>query len=170
VDAVLAKGATSEAGKLNNYDLKVMIKWFKRNDDKAMPTNKEGLLLRDREKRTCVVHCRGTYQHKDVATAVADCQASSCFAFASTSQATSNTFALAADGSQNAAYVVLSTNFAPQSYSPLLLASPLSTVAVVTIIVDLAVPTVIAHQTPTSDKPNAPSYAPLVDWGGGTPL
>jgi hypothetical protein len=45
VDAVLAKGATQKSGKLINHDLKVMIQWFKRDGDKAMPKNKEGLLL-----------------------------------------------------------------------------------------------------------------------------
>jgi hypothetical protein len=56
VDAVLAKVATPEAaGKWNNHDLKVMIQWFKRNGDKNMPKNKEGLLLRYRETHICVV-------------------------------------------------------------------------------------------------------------------
>jgi hypothetical protein len=41
-DAVLIKGAIPEAGKLNNYDLKVMVQWFKRDVDKAMLNNEEG--------------------------------------------------------------------------------------------------------------------------------
>jgi hypothetical protein len=56
VDAVLAKGVTPETGKWNNHDLKVMIQWFKRNGDKSIPKNKEGLLLRYRETHTRVVH------------------------------------------------------------------------------------------------------------------
>jgi hypothetical protein len=75
VDAVLAKGATPETGKWNNYDLKVMIQWFKRDGDKAMPKNKEGLLLRYRETHTRVMHNdddRGTYPYEDLAAAIAD--------------------------------------------------------------------------------------------------
>jgi hypothetical protein len=41
------------------YDLKVMIQWSKHDGDKAMPKNKEGLLLRYRETRTHVVHKGG---------------------------------------------------------------------------------------------------------------
>jgi hypothetical protein len=55
VDAVLAKRATPEAGKWNNYDPKVTIQWFKRDGDNAMPTNKEGLLLHYRETHIHVV-------------------------------------------------------------------------------------------------------------------
>jgi hypothetical protein len=49
------KGATPASGKWNNTYLKVMIQWFKRDGDKAMPKNKEGLLLRYRETHTRVV-------------------------------------------------------------------------------------------------------------------
>jgi hypothetical protein len=35
--------------------LKVMIKWLKREGDKATPKNKDGLLLQYRETRNCVV-------------------------------------------------------------------------------------------------------------------
>jgi hypothetical protein len=58
VDIVLAKGATPAEGKWNNNDIKVMIQWFKRNGDKSMPKNKDGLLLRYRE-----VHTRGVTTH-----------------------------------------------------------------------------------------------------------
>jgi hypothetical protein len=37
-----------QADKWNNHELKVMIKWYKRAGDGAMPKNKEGLLLRYR--------------------------------------------------------------------------------------------------------------------------
>jgi hypothetical protein len=81
VDAVLSKGATHETGKWNNHDLKVMIQWFKRDGDKVMPKNMEGLLLRYRETHTHVVHGdRGAHLHedstKDFAEAAAGCQAS----------------------------------------------------------------------------------------------
>jgi hypothetical protein len=56
VDSVLAKGATPETGKWNNHDLKVMTQWFKRDGDKAMPKNKEGLFMRYRVTHTRVVH------------------------------------------------------------------------------------------------------------------
>jgi hypothetical protein len=39
VDAVLAKGATLEAGKWNDHDLKVTIECLKRDGNKAMPKN-----------------------------------------------------------------------------------------------------------------------------------
>jgi hypothetical protein len=57
VDAVLAEGATpGTAGRWNKHDLKVMIQWFKRDGDKAIPKNKEGVLLRYRETHTRIVH------------------------------------------------------------------------------------------------------------------
>jgi hypothetical protein len=88
VDAMLAKGATPKAGKLNNYDLNVTIQWFKRDGDKATPKKKEGLLLCYRVTHTHAVHDgRGAYQHDDVAAAVAD---ASHFAFVSASATTSN--------------------------------------------------------------------------------
>jgi hypothetical protein len=55
VDMVLAKGETPEAGKWNNTDLKVMIQWFKRDGDNAMPKNKDGLLLHCSETCTRLV-------------------------------------------------------------------------------------------------------------------
>jgi hypothetical protein len=45
VNLVLVKGPTPAAGKWNNADLKVIMQWFKRDDDEARPKNKEGLLL-----------------------------------------------------------------------------------------------------------------------------
>jgi hypothetical protein len=53
VEMVLAKGDTPYAGKWSNTDLKVMIQWFKREGDKAMPMNKDGLLLLLRYRETC---------------------------------------------------------------------------------------------------------------------
>jgi hypothetical protein len=64
VDLVLGKWATPAAGKWNNTDPKVMIKWFKRDDDNAMPKNKEGILLRYRETHTRVVDDTSTYLHE----------------------------------------------------------------------------------------------------------
>jgi hypothetical protein len=51
----LAKGDTPDVGKLNNTDLKVMIRWFKWNVYKAMSKNKYGLLLSYCEICTYVV-------------------------------------------------------------------------------------------------------------------
>jgi hypothetical protein len=48
VDLVLGKGTTPPESKRNNTDLKAMIQWFKRDVDKVMPKNKEGLLFRYR--------------------------------------------------------------------------------------------------------------------------
>jgi hypothetical protein len=45
LDMVLANGETPKAGKWNNTDLKVVIQWFKRDGDKSVPKNKDGLLL-----------------------------------------------------------------------------------------------------------------------------
>jgi hypothetical protein len=48
-----------------------MIKWFKRDDDKAMTKNKEGLLVRYREMHTCVMDDTSTYPHEEVGAYVA---------------------------------------------------------------------------------------------------
>jgi hypothetical protein len=48
VEDGIQKGPDPQAGKWNNHDLKVMIQWYKRADDGAMPKHKEGLLLRYR--------------------------------------------------------------------------------------------------------------------------
>jgi hypothetical protein len=71
VGLVLGKGSTPAAGKWNNTDLKVMIQWFKRDGDNAMPKKKEGLLLRYRKTHTCVVDGTTTYPREDVEAAVA---------------------------------------------------------------------------------------------------
>jgi hypothetical protein len=42
LDLVLAKGQAPSEGKWNNTDLKVMIKWYKRDVDKAIPTHTQG--------------------------------------------------------------------------------------------------------------------------------
>jgi hypothetical protein len=68
---VLAKGQTSLEGRWNNTDLKVMIQWYKRDGDKAMPKNKDGLLLRYQETHTRVVDDTSTYPHEDVEADVA---------------------------------------------------------------------------------------------------
>jgi hypothetical protein len=93
VDDVLAKGATPEAGKWNNHDLKFMIQWFQRDVDKAMPKNKEGLLIFYCETRTRVVH--GTYPHEDVAAPVTSSVYASHYV---PSQDNCNNFAVAAVG------------------------------------------------------------------------
>jgi hypothetical protein len=54
VDLVLAKGQTPLEGRWNNTDHKVMIQWYKRDGDKALPRKKDGLFLRYREKHTRV--------------------------------------------------------------------------------------------------------------------
>jgi hypothetical protein len=45
VNVVLSKGPTPEEGKWNNQDRKVMIHWYKKAGDTAMPKTKEGLIL-----------------------------------------------------------------------------------------------------------------------------
>jgi hypothetical protein len=52
VDLVLAKGQAPSEGRWKNTELKVMIQWYKRDGDKAMSKNKDGLLLRYRETHT----------------------------------------------------------------------------------------------------------------------
>jgi hypothetical protein len=105
------KRSHTRTGKWNNHDLKVMIQWFKRDGDKAMPKNKEDLLLCYRETHTRILHDdRGTYLHEDVAAAIAD---TSHFAFSSTSQQNTKAFAVAAAGSQDDAYVPPPTHVAP---------------------------------------------------------
>jgi hypothetical protein len=71
VDLVLAKGQAPTEGKWNNTDLKVMIQWYKRDGDKAMSKNKDGLLLRYRETHTRVVDDTSTYPREDMEAAVA---------------------------------------------------------------------------------------------------
>jgi hypothetical protein len=154
VDAVLAEGATPETGKWNNHDLKVMIQWFKRYGDKAMPKNKEGLLLRYRETHTRVVHGdRGVYLHEDstkaFSEASAGCQAAAHVpppTHVSPSVAATNTSIVAAFGA--------------------IAVDSATTTAVGAIVVDSA-PTV-----PTSDcqQNDAPSNAPPLDWGELNPF
>jgi hypothetical protein len=61
---VLAKGVTPAEGNLNNTDIKVTIKCYKHDRDKAMPKNKEGLILRYCEIYTRFVD-NNTYSHED---------------------------------------------------------------------------------------------------------
>jgi hypothetical protein len=70
VDLVLWKGPPPPAGKWNNTDLKVMIQWFKCDGNKAMPKNKEGLLLRFRETHARVIDDTLNYPHEEVDAAV----------------------------------------------------------------------------------------------------
>jgi hypothetical protein len=103
-----------------------------------------------------------------MAAAVTDCQAVSHFAIAFTSQATSNTFALAAAGSKNAAYVVPPSHVPPAvtftATTSIIATSTVAIAITVTIaatstaavvIVDSASPTVLAHHPPhlTSQMP-----------------
>jgi hypothetical protein len=175
VDTVLAKGSTSETGKWNKHDLKVMIQWFKHDDDKAMPKNKEGLLLHYRETHTRVVkENRGAYPHEDMVAAVAaPVDDASNFAFDSTNQPNNKACAVAAAGSQAAAYVPPPTHVAPKVADTTTSIIPTSTAAVasnstaaVKIVVDSA-PTV-----PTSDcqQNTAPSNSHSLDWGEVNPF
>jgi hypothetical protein len=159
VDAVLAKGAIPEAGKWNNHYLKVMIQWFKRDGDKSMPKNKEGLLLCYRETHTRVV--QRTYPHEAAASASAS--------HSVPSQPSCNTFSVAAAGFQAAAYV------APTVVT-------IDTAAVAIAVESAAVNSYIAHGTTsavdsalahvaTSDlQPNAPSNASHLDWDEEAPF
>jgi hypothetical protein len=162
-----------KAGKWNNHDLKVMIQWFKCDGDKAMPKNKEGLLLRHRKTHTRVVHGDiGTYPYEDVAAAVAD---ASRFAFSSTSQQNTKAFAVAAAGYQAAVRVpppnhvalsVAATNTSIVAAAGAIAVDSATSTAVGAIVVD-SVPTV-----PTSDcqQNAAPSNAPPLDWGEVNPF
>jgi hypothetical protein len=174
---MLAKRATSKAGKLNNYDLKVMIQWLKCDGDKAMPNNKEGLLLCYRETHTCVLYNGGTYPHEDVAVMVADCQVENYRSASRSHTATATAdsqddptnFDLEDAGSQAAAYVSptrVSTSTAADSIvvaTPTAVATPTptatTTAATVAIIIDYAV---LTHDEATTDalmsdcQPNDP--------------
>jgi hypothetical protein len=158
VDAVLAKGATPEAGKWNNGDIKVMIQWFKRDGDKSMPKNKEGLL------QYCETHTRvvqGKYPH--------EAAASESVSHYIPSQPSCKTFAVAATGFQSDAYV-----------SPTLvtIATAGVTIAVESTAVDSdlihgatsAVISDLAHGATSDLQPNAPSNASLLDWDEEAPF
>jgi hypothetical protein len=153
VDAVLAKGATPEAGKWNNHDLKVMIQWFNRDGDKSMPKNREGLLLRYRETHTRVV--QGTYPHEAAASASAS--------HSVPSQPSCKTFAVEADGFQAASYV------APMVFA---IATAGLSIAVESAAVDSdlahgatsAINSSLAHGVTSDLQPNAPSNASPLEW------
>jgi hypothetical protein len=156
VDAVLAKGATPETGKWNNHDLTVMIQWFKSDADKAMPKNKEGLLLRYCETHTHVVHGeRGAYLHEDSTKAFAE-EAAGCQAAVHVSPPTH----VALVAATNTSIVTAAGAIAVDS------ATTTAVGAVGAIVVDSA-PTV-----PTSDcqQNDAPSNAPPLDWGEVNPF
>jgi hypothetical protein len=65
VNMVLTKGETPDEGKWNTIDLKFMIQWFKRDGDKAVPKNKDGILLLYRETYTRVVESV-TYREENI--------------------------------------------------------------------------------------------------------
>jgi hypothetical protein len=128
-----------------------MIQWFKRDGDKAMPKNKEGLLLRYRKTHTRVVHGdRGAYLHED----------------------STKAFAEATAGCQVAVHVPPPTHVAPS-----VAATNTSIVAAAgAIAFDSATSTTTAAGAivvdsapifPTSDcqQNTAPSNAPPLDWG-----
>jgi hypothetical protein len=153
VDAVLEKGATPEAGKLINHDLKVMIQWFKRDGDKAMPTNKEGFMLRYRETHTHVV--QGTYPHKAAASASAS--------HSVPSQPSCNTFAVAAAGFQAAPYiaptvVTITTAGVTIAFESAAIDSYLAHGGTSAVDSDLA------HGATSDLQPNFPSNASPLDW------
>jgi hypothetical protein len=96
VEDVIQKGPDPQAGKWNNHDLKVMMQWYKRAGDSAMPKNKEGLLLRYRE--TCGRVMPGYYALITLATATSTPMASaprSCVHNTTTSTLNSKNFAAA---------------------------------------------------------------------------
>ena len=161
VDLLLAKGATPVDGKWNNHDLKVMIQGYKRDGDKAMPKNKEGLLLRYRETHTRVV----TTYPVDGACPVdgASPQASRSTEHPSQSTNDPKTFALAAAGNPAAAHaapVVL-----PSAASGPDVAAPFSDVAVAqtppagTIVDTSALDDAVAKGANTN-----PSHSSTLDW------
>jgi hypothetical protein len=159
VDAVLAKGATPESGKWKKHDLKVMIQWFKRDGDKAMPKNKEGLLLRYRKTHTHVV--QGTYPHEAAASASAS--------HSVPSQPSCNTFAVAADGFQAAPYiaptvVTITTAGVAIAVESAAVDSDLAHGATSAVDSDLA------HGTTSDLQPNAPSKASPLDWDEEAPF
>jgi hypothetical protein len=152
VDVVLTKGATPETGKLNNYDLKVVIQWFKRDCVKVMPNNKEGLLLHYQQTHTIDAHDRGgAYLYEDMATTVDGCQEASYSP--SDSRANSKNFALADAGSIAGAYV------APTRVAPIIATS--TAVTFTNTAADIAIdsaPTVLANGDTTTDAPTYDSH------------
>jgi hypothetical protein len=176
VDVVLTKGATPEAGKWNNCDLKTLLQWFKRNGNTVMPNKKEGFMLCYCKTQTCLVHDGGNFPHGDMAATVADCQEASHSASSTAtaaSQANSKTFALVAAGSQSAAYVdpIRVDTGTSAAATPTFVAT--STTATAAIIIDsevvsAVVPTVfaMAPRDPTYDcQPNSPPNSYPIDWG-----
>jgi hypothetical protein len=93
---VIQKGPDPQAGKWKNHDLKVMIQWYKRAGDSAMPKNKEGLLLRYRE--TCGHIMPGSYVPITLATSTSNPMASDsrcCVHIATTTTLNPKNFAAA---------------------------------------------------------------------------
>jgi hypothetical protein len=160
VGVVLAKGAISQAGKWNNHDLKIMIQWFKRNGDKAMPKNKEGLLLCYRKTHTRVV--QETYPDEDVAATVAASvsASASCYVTSQASQPNCKTFSAAAAGFQADTYVAPTFVTIATNVDDVTIAVD-SDLAGVVIVIDPA----LVRGAPTSDlQPNTPSNASPLDW------
>jgi hypothetical protein len=89
VEDVIQKWPYPQAGKWNNHDLKVMIQWYKRDGEGAIPKNKEGLLLRYHE--TCGRVMLGSYVPITLATATSTPMDSACLSCVhSTTTTTSN--------------------------------------------------------------------------------
>jgi hypothetical protein len=156
---LLEKGATPEAGKWNNHDLKVMIQWFKRDGDKSMPKNKEGLLLCYRKTHTRVV--QATYPYEAAASVSASHYVPS--------QPSCKTFAVAAAGFQAAPYI-----------SPTVITIATAGVAIdvesAVVDSDLAhgatstVDYVLAHGATSDLQPNFPLNTSSLDWDEEAPF
>jgi hypothetical protein len=130
-----------------------MIQWFKRDGDKAMPKNKEGLLLHYRETHTRVVE--GTYPHKAAASESASHYVPS--------QPSCKTFAMAAAGFQAAAYiaptvVTIATADVAIAVESAAINSALAHGAT------SAVDSALSHGATSDLHPNAPSHASPLDW------
>jgi hypothetical protein len=134
---------------LNNNDIKVMIQWFKRDGDKAMPKKKDGLLLRYRETHTRVVT---TYPHEDAAVTPATTAAVA----ASRSTHDQKTFARAAAVNPAAAHA---------SHNTLVAASDPRTPASGAIVAAVAAASAVTVTVTVTHNPNPiPPPAPPLDW------
>jgi hypothetical protein len=167
VDLVLAKGATPAEGKWRKNNLNVMIQWFKRDDNKAMPKNKDILLIRYQETHIRVVI---TYPCEAAATApVSAAAVAAAWSTRSTHNPSRLTddpkkFALAAAGYPAAAHAAPVTLDAASNHR-----AP----AAGAIIADVADASAFAFaiaQNPTPISPHSHSHSPppppppLIDW------
>jgi hypothetical protein len=174
VDAVLGKGATPETGKWNNHDLNVMIQCFKRDGDKSMPKNKEGLLLRYRETHTRVVHVdRGAYLHEDSTKAFSEA-AAGCQAAAHVPPPTHVAPSIAARNSTSIVAAAGAIAFDSATTSTTTAAGAIVVDSATTSTTTAAGATVVdsAPTVPTSDcqQTTATSNAPPLDWGEVNPF